>query len=1469
MQTYFDLKRHFVERTKYDADELIASEVTGKRLNWGKVLANRFSVVVAPANFGKTTEMRKRAEEMRIAGKSAVFIELRKMADRGTMERAIEPPDLAALCAWKSAPTYVLTVFVDSLDEASAGKRESIEYLIGDIADELSWPNEHVQWVISTRPAVLTAEVMDKLSAILVLPTVTATTPALPSTPKTVSVTTTSVVGSPGAPNEKLHMYSMAPLDAKRAERYLIARYPVLPAAQLLDLARDRGLTGFTTSPGGLDVLAHINLVTDPPNSLTEVFHRAVSAVQELQRQDHRVEDSGCPAPASLAEAARKLASASQVCLLPNIEMPQERLGFTDGVLSARAIAGSILTEKSLTQLLNSQLFIDVGYHQVKLYPDELTPFLGAQRLASLVQSPEQAHKLVELFTWRAPTGEQGVYRQFLPLLGWLATLSSHCREEVLEREPQAVAFFGDLRNSDIPLAAAKQAIRETISRLVVLGDRLGRGMFNLTSENFWQAGDKRIEPLLVELFKEHGKHHLARTALLDIVSSSRSGVLRTAVLREHGGSYARLIDRTGDLRYILDLGLPRDLDSIATALKTHATASESLVATLVSRLSWSYLTPKDIADLVDTQFARGRGGFHIGYALGAGIFDVASNQQLYMLTRSLVIRLARLRDGKGHAVRTRGRSDDRYVEVVSEALAELVGRPSFVEHSRVALLCLVMQRVLSDGHVGSADILNLRQALIDNESVRRIVLSLRVKRAGHDHHNLWTVVYGYDSLFSLQTGDVETIDSPYLAAVVKEHEKNQAAHQAKPKVLPRSKDDRHKVGAAAKKQLNAMLPQLTDGSATNGLAWVAEWLLHTNPSSRYGEVKFEVFEREAGPHIALAVLNGLKQVWRRRAPSFKESEPRTTFLITAAGLQGLHLELSHGDNLPLLTDDEIRSALRYAPFEINGYPRWFWPLVKAHEKIAGQELVQMVKQASVGAVSLEHAEELLTSMEDAPVAVQELLASLAWGFIKQRPNLRDYAVKNILTVATVVPGVVAQSDFEVVALAKMKGAFDGPMPEGTEGSQAVQAAQGQSVIWAANWLTGYPKTFCKAVESWLKKAPSDARAFIFAFVAHLGMDNGARLVRIGQASDEGVPALASLYGWTMAAVKPEDDVEHPDGMVYTLGAREHAEQLRSALIPAIAAARSQRAYEVLDQLRLAASGRMATYLQNVQFEMSEAQLTRPTLSQQKYNEFERDFTQDVSNTTSFAMTVHSDLSSVKYDIENGDYSLRRFFSEVVLKRRKDKAEEEKEGLALEADFQRLLASELHHYSKGRYSVTVEPHTAESKRRDVLCSKGDMFVSIELKMSMRWTIDKYIEALEKQLVGQYMRHRKATIGFLVIVLQEKNRFWKDPDTGGRVDFDGLLKILSKKALALEAKNRKLYLRVLGVDATAPENFRKAGKALPKKAAMPAARKRPAAKRASALAGSAKKSVVPAKKARIPKKRAPAAATSMSARKGST
>lgn len=427
MTNYFDLKRRFVERPQYDPDELLASEISGKRLEWDKVLEAPISVVVAPANYGKTTEMRERAAILRAASKSVVFVALRKVADRGNFEKALEPADRSTYDAWKAAPTVPLTLFVDSLDEASASSRDGIEYLLGEMAREVGWPNGLIRWVISTRPAVLSASVLETLTSLLVVPYV-ATVKAVPGTVSAAasSASTSATSSESGVEPEKMRVFSMVHLDSGQAKAYLTGKYASLDSPELLRLARERGLTGFTTSPGGLDVLANMGLVATPPDSLTEVYQRVVDVVQERQRTDARIEAAGGAEPDDLAKAARKLASASQVCQRPNIELADEAVVITEGVLSARKIAGDLLPDRVLRQLLSTQLFNDAGFNQVKLYPDEISPFLGAQRLAGLVQTPELAHRLVQHFTWKAPTGEQGVYRQFLPLMGWLPPPCHH-----------------------------------------------------------------------------------------------------------------------------------------------------------------------------------------------------------------------------------------------------------------------------------------------------------------------------------------------------------------------------------------------------------------------------------------------------------------------------------------------------------------------------------------------------------------------------------------------------------------------------------------------------------------------------------------------------------------------------------------------------------------------------------------------------------------------------------------------------------------------------------------------------------------------------------------------------------------------------------------------------------------------------------------------------------------------------------
>lgn len=1431
MSLFIDLNRRFVERPKYEPDELIATDITGKQLDWPQVLEARFAVVVAPANSGKTTEMRHRAGVLRGRSEAAVFLALRRVAVRGTLEKALEPDELDAFRVWKERPSDKLTLFVDSLDEAAAVATEGIEDLVRDVASEVGWPNASVRWVIATRPAVLAATVLEKLTRILVTPTATRAAPTLSALveggAERATIIESTSEGEGGSENERLRLYSMLPLDPRQAASYLNGAHATVAAAELLRVAAERGLAGFTASPGGLDILARIDLLSSPPESLTEVFQRVVNAVQQLYAADPRRETDGASDMDAVVRAAERLASASLVCRLPSIELPEDKLALPEKALSARLIATPTLTERALARLLNSQLFIDVGSYQVKVYPDELVPFLAARRLAGLVQSPEQAHRLVQNFAWTAATGEQGIYRQYLPLMGWLATLNSHCRQEILEREPQALAFFGDLRHHEVPLDAAVTALTQSIRRLVEQGDRLGRGYFTLTSENFWQAGPVRLRTTLAALFDEYGHHHWAREALLDIAAASRCDVLRTRVLRHNGNRYDRLITNSLEVRYLLEVGVEKDLHGIAAAVKASTSASERRTASLVAKLGWKYFTPRELVQMVDHAFARDDGGHHFDYVLGSGgLPGSASDQQLYELSRALVIRAARLREARRRVARPRARTYERYIGLAVEVLAALAGRRVVDKQERTALLCLILHGVMAEGYTWETPASELRNSLDANTPLRRTFLRLLTQRAGQTEQTLWMATLGMDSLCTVTEEDVEALNAPLLTRAYRQVIEERTPRQETPEVTRPSTVDRLKLGKQAKKQLNDMLAQLRDGTAGNALAWVATWLLQTSPTSRYGEISFEAFESQAGPELAEAVRQGLSQYWRKQPPMFEQDTPRTTYHSTIAGLQGLSLELGEGKSIPELTDDEVRRALRYGAFEINGYPKWFWPLADSYPPVAADELAKMADEASLGAVANEHAEYLLTSIAAGPEAVRRRLAPLAWKFLTTGKPSSTYVVERLLDTVMEAPASVSRTEFEREARSRMKAAFKSSEATETEthahgkqtAAQALEAQRAAAVQWGASWFVSYPNSFQRAVNNWGPRAPAAVKLFLFRLAAHFGDERGARLSRLAQRGNDGVAALETFYDWSMWAVNPDEDIKRPEGIVYSPGPRDSAQQLRDMLITAIASAKSQYAYDALGRMRAGATGPREMYLRKVQFEMREAEAERSPLQQVRYGHFEQHFSLDVNSFTAFAMAVHNDLLAVRYDIEHGEHSLRRFFSEVTFKgavKRRPTAREtsgkesraDRASLALEADFQTLLASELKHHANGRYSVTVESQTAESKRRDVLCSKGEWHASIELKMSMHWSLNAHIEALEKQLVGQYMRHRHANAGFLVVVLQDKVHRWRNPPAAGLLGFDDVLELLNKRARELEAKSPGRFLRVIGIDATTPEDFR--------------------------------------------------------------
>lgn len=786
MTDYLDLERRFGLLTDYSVEELLAVDAMGrKRLGWDELLAGRFSLITARANFGKTMELRARAQQVRDEGTHAVFVALHRLLEEPDFQIALEAPEANAFGAWKAASSERLYLFVDSLDEAVLGRESGLQSALRRVSRAVGHPGADVCWILSSRPATLTHFVLEvvqaELGATLYVGEVShddtseeVVTKDAPSIGLSAFDASSTVKARllPKASKEHLKVFRLLPLSGKAARLYLEKCRHVPDGNALLNAARRFGLHDLADGPGSLDVLAYIDPVTNPPSDLTSVFERMVAAVQVQQRSDRREPVVGDPSPESLDETVAKLAAASAICQLPNIELAADALKVQDGVLSCRPLVGTLLSDRSLTYLLGSRLFIDSGQHQVKLYPEQLLPYLAAKRLSSLVQSPEDAHRLIDALSWRAATGECGVHRAYLAVAGWLATFNVHCRVELLEVDPQAVAFFGDLRSAQVPLADASTALKRSLERLNTCGDTLGRNHFTLTAENYWQAAKPGIEPTLLEAYDSVGTDLHTSTALLDIATHAHLEVFRDKVLSKHGNDYAKLLENTVELMYLMSLERADDAQALADAAKASLHLEERTLRLLLRGLAWRKFDAKTIADLVSQQYMRKGSAFYLNWVLTHDVADSASPAQLVELTEELLPHMV-----KHYEARLSGHSTqyDNFAEAVQELIA-LVVRVDNLHTERATELCLRYYQARGKLHFGSTSQAELLTALKLSDTVRQNLLRAVIAQSDRTSHGIWQTFVSYGMYSPWQDNDVEALAEPGFSELVTELKSNAAA---------------------------------------------------------------------------------------------------------------------------------------------------------------------------------------------------------------------------------------------------------------------------------------------------------------------------------------------------------------------------------------------------------------------------------------------------------------------------------------------------------------------------------------------------------------------------------------------------------------------------------------------------------------------------------------------------------------------
>lgn len=308
-------------------------------------------------------------------------------------------------------------------------------------------------------------------------------------------------------------------------------------------------------------------------------------------------------------------------------------------------------------------------------------------------------------------------------------------------------------------------------------------------------------------------------------------------------------------------------------------------------------------------------GGFNLSWALTHDVADSASPEQLAELAEGLLSRLVKHFEAKRaeHSERY-----DNFADAVQELIA-LVVQTKNLPVERATSLCLTYYKAHGKFHFGRVDDGELRTALKLSDTVRRNLLRAVIAESDRTAGGIWNSFLSYGMYSHWQEGDVEALAEPGFTELVTERNEK-AASRTQDDRPQKTKRDLLKLDKRSKATMMADVDNIKDGSNTRALAWIAGWLGQTNHNSRYGECDFSAFEKAAGPDLASAVRAGLSAIWRKRAPEFQEHERNTTYYVTVAGLQGLHLDLGDGTGLPALSAAEVKQALSYGRFEINGY---------------------------------------------------------------------------------------------------------------------------------------------------------------------------------------------------------------------------------------------------------------------------------------------------------------------------------------------------------------------------------------------------------------------------------------------------------------------------------------------------------------------------------------------------------------------
>jgi hypothetical protein len=1376
---------------------------------WDILLGSARILIVSEAGVGKTHECRAQRNLLWAAGEPAFYLELATLA-RGNVREMLNHEEEARLDAWLNSQSGTATFFLDSIDELVLTKG-SFEQALVRLSKAIAGQLGRARIVITTRPIRLDERLIRKHLPV----------PQSADTAPTAEVFADLMMNhqrqQAPASNEapEWRTVGLMPLSMEEARELAIHEGVTDPDALIGDIKR-RDAEDFAGRPMDLVELCadwrihhHIRTHKEQVTSNVET---------KLKARTDRAEKAQL-SPDQALEGAARLALAAMLTRRLTLRYSAE----SDNIESSEAAldVGKMLSNWTVLEretLLERALFGFATYGRVRFHHRSVVEFLAAKRLDTLLERGVPLKSIKRLLFVETAQGNKVVKPSMRPVAAWLALSRDEIYEEVRDREPDVLLDFGDPQS----LRPAQRA--ELLEKYV---ERYGLGGWrglNVPRIQVFRFASADLAPVVLRLWSQEIENPEVQNLLLRVIEAGKLTPCADLCFAEATNPRTEFRKRFAALEALIAIDDAR-LPQISEAVELNAAdwpndiAKRAMLAlfpkhldaarlnrtlsrvsepqSTVAEITWQLPRMIQQLDLPKSELAVLRQG--LMNLISAGLkWDqqrwphIRTNRPdlIGSLTACCIKELSNNRfddDAVMAASLALRLSKDEHRDEDSKKLKNLVSAAPIKVREKVfwADVDLVNRLHPQSDHWHWLYEVNQQGGvkLIPEKDKEWVRATLKDANADLDRRTLmlWAEMIELPlsgaASTTLEELKTNVADQPSLVEIIEqrqrpttpnpEYEKMEARHKRQQERHARNNAKAHESWAAFWKEIAENPEKMFAEDKAENTAWnLWQAMERSGGESRSSGWDRKFIEKQFSKDVADRLRQAMIAFWRKDKPTLRSERPqdaKNTYAVRwTFGLAAITAEAENPKWTVNLSEEEAKLAARYAPLQLNGFPPWLESLIeeqpKAVDAILGEELTLSLQESGDGDTH----SIFLQNIRHASAPVLSFFAPRIRAWLESRPfetpNSMDTVHRRLLeTVQILLRSGDPDNRAELAALSER------------------QLADGLNAPYATVWLPTLleldpEKGVAKLEQGLADVEPAQRSVAVEWFGRLFGRDGMGGTLDLRKPTF--TPALLlRLVRLAYYHVRFADDVFHEGA--FTPDERDNSERGRDAILKALLSTTGTAGWAA-------------------KMEMSED----PLLGDFKDRAIALAKEASAVEADGDAMTDEGVIALDQYGetpptTRDGMFEIMRDRLDDIdeLLKRDTSPRATWALITDEKDLRREIARTLIDKANHLYTVDQESVTADEKETDIRMRSTAAIqqAALELKIGEKdRSAGALRAALKDQLLKKYMASDECRAGCLYISVKS-DRTWQHPDTGQKLDLDGLIEMLNEEAKRLEAE----------------------------------------------------------------------------------